>query len=210
MVLLLLSGAALRQGSVARLEAAWASAERDAESDRLAVLAERARIARDLHDVVAHHMALISIQAQAAPVRDPDLSESSRRAFTLIEHAAREALSETRGIVGLLRGDSSAAQSPDRPAELSGPDHSPAPGLSQIPALVDRARSSGMQVDLAMSGTDAPLPAATALTAYRMVQEALANAARHAPGTPVKVELSRQGAALNVDVVNASTQGRQP
>jgi signal transduction histidine kinase len=175
----------------AREELARTSAERDAESAQKAVLAERARIARDLHDVVAHHMSMIVIQAEAAALREPDLPDSTVASLGLIRDAAKEALGETRGIVGLLRsGD-------------SGAEREPAPGIGQIAALVAGARSSGMDITLELAGLTGELPAAIELTAYRIVQEALANAARHASGAPVAVTVAQTAGQLNVTVRNA-------
>jgi signal transduction histidine kinase len=174
----------------ARQQLAQTSAERDAASAQQAVLAERARIARELHDVVAHHMSLIAIQAEAAAVREPGLPPSTVASLGLIRDAAREALTETRGIVGLLRGGDATGE------------REPAPGIGQIDALVAGARTSGMSVTLEMSGVRPSLPAATELTAYRIVQEALANAARHAPGQPVRVSVGEADGSLTVEVLS--------
>jgi signal transduction histidine kinase len=217
---LALLGLALRDRTEAREELAATSAERDAASARSAVLAERTRIARELHDVVAHHMAMISIQAQAAPLRIPDLPPAAAQTFGLIEHAARQALAETRGIVGLLRGEElpadaahagPSAQDPEATQELAvaqdlavapAAERLPAPTLDNIPELVEAARAGGLPVTLSLSGSTQSVPASTALTAYRMVQEGLANAAAHAPGAAVQVEVARTGEVLRVNVVN--------
>ncbi|MDR3106937.1 MAG: histidine kinase [Bifidobacteriaceae bacterium] len=187
---LVVLGNVQRGRDAARQQLAQTSAELDAESAQKAVLAERARIARELHDVVAHHMSLIAIQAEAAAVREPDLPQSTLRSLNLIRDAAREALAETRGIVGLLRGGEATAE------------REPAPGIGQIEALVSGARTSGVAVTLELSGVQPGLPAATELTAYRIVQEALANAARHAPDAPVQVSVSQAAGALTVEVRN--------
>jgi signal transduction histidine kinase len=187
---LALLGNVQRGRDEARQRLAQTSAERDAESAQKAVLAERARIARELHDVVAHHMSLIAIQAEAAAVREPNLPPGALASLGLIRDTAREALAETRGIVGLLRGGEAA------------PEREPAPGIGQIETLAAGARTSGMDVALTMSGLTGRLPAATELTAYRIVQEALANAARHAPGAPVLVALTQTADRLTVEVVN--------
>jgi signal transduction histidine kinase len=187
-VLLLALGAALRDRTEARQEAAAASAARDAEAEELAVLAERARIARELHDAVAHHMAMISIQAQAAPMRTPDLPQPAVEAFALIERAAREALTETRGIVGLLRGDQA--------------EREPAPGIAGIRDLVGAAQANGLPVTLTMGAVPESVPASTSLAAYRMVQEGLANAARHAPGASVHVAVTHAGDDLRIAITN--------
>ncbi|MDR1799453.1 MAG: histidine kinase [Bifidobacteriaceae bacterium] len=170
------------------------NAELDAEASRGAVLAERARIARELHDVVAHHMSMIAIQAEAAPLRVKDLPPEAAQAFNLIRDAAREALAETRGIVGLLRGQ--------EPGERE-----PAPGLDAIASLVTGAQATGLTVTLEQTGTPpAEPPAAVGLAAYRIVQEALANAARHAPGSPVHVRLDYTSGSVGVTVTNPASR----
>jgi signal transduction histidine kinase len=189
-----------RDRDEARQQLAQTSAERDAESAQKAVLAERARIARELHDVVAHHMSMIAIQAEAATLREPDLPETTVKSLGLIRDAAREALAETRGIVGLLRGGEVRSE------------REPAPGIGQIETLVEGARSSGLAVELELDHPTGGLPAATELTAYRIVQEALANAARHAPGAPVTVRVARTQTDLIVEVRNgpADAGGEAP
>jgi signal transduction histidine kinase len=179
-----------RDRDQAREELARTSAERDSESAQKAVLAERARIARELHDVVAHHMSMIAIQAEAATLREPGLPAGTIESLGLIRDAAKEALTETRGIVGLLRGGEATSE------------REPAPGIGQIEALVVGARSSGMAVTLEMGGLTGVVPPATGLTAYRIVQEALANAARHAPGAPVTVAVTQTADQLSVTVRN--------
>jgi signal transduction histidine kinase len=145
------------------------------EEERSAVLAERTRIARELHDVVAHHMSLLAVRAETAPFRVVgDLPEPVRVEFAEISAGARQALAEMRRVLGVLRSD-------DQEAALA-----PQPGLTDIPALVDAARSAGADVHLELDAA-AEAPTAVGLTGYRIVQEALANAARHAPGAPVSV-----------------------
>ncbi len=148
------------------------------EEERSAVLTERTRIARELHDVVAHHMSLLAVRAETAPYRvDDDLPESVRAEFAEISAGARQALAEMRRVLGVLRSD-------DEEAALA-----PQPQLADIPALVDAARTAGTDVHLELDPA-ANAPAAVGLTGYRIVQEALANAARHAPGAPVWVSVS--------------------
>jgi signal transduction histidine kinase len=187
-----------RDRDQAREELARTSAERDAESAQKAVLAERARIARELHDVVAHHMSMIVIQAEAATVREPDLPASTVTTLGMIRDAAKEALTETRGIVGLLRGEEGVAE------------REPAPGIGQIDSLVAGARSSGMDIRLEMTGLRGQLPTAVELTAYRIVQEALANAARHAPGAAVIITVAQTSEQLRVAVRNDAPDGQAP
>ncbi|MDX6741643.1 sensor histidine kinase [Actinocorallia sp. A-T 12471] len=140
-----------------------------------AVLEERSRIARELHDVVAHHMSVIALQAEAAPYKIHDLPEPARETFALLRDEARSALTETRRVVGLLRAGSEAAE------------RAPQPGADRIPELLDA--HEGLRVTLSVTGTHRALPDAVDLSAYRIVQEALSNAARYAPGSSVEVEV---------------------
>jgi signal transduction histidine kinase len=139
-----------------------------AEEARRAVTTERARIARELHDVVAHHVSMMVVQAEAGPVaveRDPARAAG---AFEAIAATGRQALVEMRRLLGVLRGDG------DRESSLA-----PQPGLADVPSLVEQVARAGLQVELVVEGTEAPLPAGVDLSAYRILQEALTNAVRH-------------------------------
>ena len=144
--------------------------EREGEARR-AVASERARIARELHDVVAHHVSMMVVQAEAGPLaveRDPARAAG---AFAAIAATGRQALVELRRLLGVLRGDGQA------------PSLAPQPGLDQVPSLVEQVGRAGLEVELVVEGEKAPLPAGVELSAYRIVQEALTNAVRHAgPG----------------------------
>jgi signal transduction histidine kinase len=140
---------------------------------------ERARIARELHDIVAHHLSVIAVQSETARLTSPRLSADARRRFEAIGATARDALTETRRLLGVLREDVAGA-----------PDRTPQPGLDELPELIGTARDAGAKIRLIMQGKVVPLPAGTDLAAYRIVQEALTNARRHAPGADVDVELS--------------------
>ncbi|TDC70437.1 sensor histidine kinase [Actinomadura sp. GC306] len=155
---------------------------------RQAVLEERARIARELHDVVAHHMSVIAMQAEAAPYKIPDLPDAARQTFGVVRDAAREALTETRRVVGLLRAD-------DEDAERT-----PQPGLERLDDLVGAARRSGLSVAVSVAGVPRPLNAGVDLSAYRIVQESLSNASRHAPGSRVRIEVRYGAKTLSVTV----------
>jgi signal transduction histidine kinase len=158
--------------------------------DRQAVLEERSRIARELHDVVAHHMSMIAIQAEAAPLKIPDLPPAAQETLTAIRGAAREALAETRRVVGLLRnGD-----------EL--PERVPQPGLARLDELVEAGRQSGLSVEPMVVGVPRPLAVGVDLSAYRIVQEALSNAARYAPGARVCIAVHYGGQRLRVSVTD--------
>jgi len=164
-----------------------AVAERRHEGER-ALLEERQRIARELHDVVAHHMSVIAIQAEAAPYKTDDPPKELVESFTEIRASALSGLNELRRVLGVLRSDR--------------PDVAPQPGLDDLPGLLDSARNGGVTVTASISGTPRPLPEGVDLSAYRIVQEALSNAMRHAPGATVQVHLHYGEAALVIEVRN--------
>jgi signal transduction histidine kinase len=160
------------------------------ERARRVVLEERTRIARELHDVVAHHMSVIAIQAEAAPYRVPDPPRELTSSFADIRANALQALAELRRVLGVLR-----AERDDDPA-------APQPTLGRLGELVAGVRGAGLAVETTVAGTPRPLPAGVEVSAYRIVQEALSNAMRHAPGSQVRVELAYTAAALRLCVVN--------
>jgi len=151
---------------------------------------ERARIARELHDVIAHSVSLIVVQAGAE--RRLLAAEEQRTAQTLetIETSGREALTELRRLLGVLR-----VPSEDRLA--------PQPGLARLPDLVAESANAGQQVELEVSGDPVELAPGLDLTAYRIVQEGLTNARKHAPGRPVAVALRWQERLLEIEIDNA-------
>jgi signal transduction histidine kinase len=180
----------LRASALAgRQEAALAARTAQVE-EQAAVVGERARLARDLHDVVAHHVSLIAVRAETAPYTHPDMPAESRLVLGDIAADARTALEELRGVLGVLR------RSDDRD-----PDRSPQPTLEDVAGLVTRARSAGDTVEL-VCRLDQRVSPATGYVGFRVVQEALTNARRHAPGQPVGIELDDAGAELRVSVVN--------
>ena len=167
-----------------------AAAERaEMERARRAALEERTRIARELHDVVAHHMSLIAVQAETAPYRLRGLPESARAEFCSLSGVAREALTEMRRLLGVLRSD--------QPAGLA-----PRPQLSDLPALVDATRRAGVSVELAVPRAMGDVPSGVAVCAYRIVQESLSNASQHAPGAEVSVSVGHDGGAVHLRVAN--------
>jgi len=137
---------------------------------RSSLLEERARIARELHDIVAHHMSVIAVRAETAPFRIPELPEAVKDDMAETSAIAREALTEMRRLLGVLRG-----------ADV-GAEHVPQPGLDRLEGLVTAVRGAGLAVDLRITDGQRPLPAGVELSAYRILQEALSNALRHAPG----------------------------
>jgi signal transduction histidine kinase len=141
---------------------------------------ERARIARELHDVVAHHISMIAVQAETARLTTPGMPAAGAQRLLEIGDTARAGLTEMRRLLGVLRED----------AQVVLPDRHPQPGLAQLPRLVDEAReSSGAGYRLIISGSPVTVDPGVGLAAFRIVQEALTNALRHAPGAAVDVEV---------------------
>jgi signal transduction histidine kinase len=166
------------------------------EQARRAVLEERARIARELHDVVAHHMSLIAVRAESAPYRLDDLSEPVREELGALGGAAREALADMRRLLGVLRDDQPAARSPQ-------------PQLSDLPALVGSAREAGVPVELSAPPA-LQVPSGVGVCAYRIVQESLSNAGRHAPGAAVTVTVDHDAGAVLLQVANGPGTSPSP
>jgi len=163
------------------------------ERARRRMLEERTRIARELHDVVAHHMSVIAVQAATAQYRLPDLPENARQELTSISEQARESLAELRRLLAVLRNEHDDAV------------REPQPGLDRIAALVDSVRRTGTEVELSMVADDrdvTAVPEAVSLTGYRITQEALSNVVRHAPGAPTRVDITLNADELSVDIVN--------
>ena len=167
---------------------------------------ERARIARELHDVVAHHISMIAVQAETARLTTPGLPPAGAERFAAIGDTARAGLTEMRRLLGVLREDAEQDKETEPLPGPAGPgrpgaDRRPQPGLPQLGDLVDGARAaSGSVVRLIMSGPVTRLDPGVELAAYRIVQEALTNARRHAPGAAVDVELRYAGDALRLRI----------
>jgi signal transduction histidine kinase len=185
------------------------SAAREATEGMLAdhlARGERARIARELHDVVAHHISMIAVQAETARLTTPGLPSAAVQRFAAIGDTARAGLTEMRRLLGVLREDAeqdTEAEPAAGPADPGRPGAArrPQPGLPQLGELVDGARAaSGSVIRLIMSGPAARLDPGVELAAYRIVQEALTNARRHAPGATVDVELRYAGDALRLRI----------
>ncbi|SDU34273.1 sensor histidine kinase [Jiangella alkaliphila] len=153
---------------------------------------ERERIAREMHDILAHSMTLVVVQAEAGPVavrHDPDRAEQM---FDTISVTAREALAQLRRVLGVLRTESDAA----------GGDRSPLPGLDALPDLVRRVEGTGLTATLTEDGDPRPVPADVAATAYRIVQESLTNTVKHAAAGRVDVRLSWTDDHLSIEVAD--------
>jgi signal transduction histidine kinase len=195
-LLLFVVVAALALGD-SRRERGRAIAERDetrrAMQDTLenqAAMGERARIARDLHDIVAHHVSAIAVEAETARLTTKRLPKDASAHFEAIAQTARDALDEMRRLLGVLREDAD--------GEFG---RVPQPGLAQLDELIETARAAGSTVRVTMSGDDAKaLPASVDLCAYRIVQEALSNARRHAPGATVDVEIAYGADSLGLRI----------
>ncbi|WP_433377989.1 sensor histidine kinase [Actinoplanes sp. CA-142083] len=167
------------------------------ERTRRSVLEERARIAREMHDVVAHHMSMIAVRAETAPYRVPGLPESAQEELATIATAARAALTDMRRLLGALRAEDGEAPT------------GPQPGLADLDDLVTTARAAGVDVTLT-SEELAAVPGTVGLAAYRITQEALANAARHAPGGPVTIDARGFADRLELTVRNKRTGPSTP
>lgn len=150
--------------------------QRAAEA-KVAVDRERSRIARELHDVIAHSLSVMVVQASAERRVLPRDAESTRSVFLSIEQAGREALAELRRLLGIIRKE-------EGPAPLT-----PQPGLSQIDALVGSARTAGLKVDVETEGTKRTIPSSIDLSAYRIIQEALTNVIKHAHASRIDIRI---------------------
>ncbi|GGX71621.1 sensor histidine kinase [Streptomyces hiroshimensis] len=205
--MLMLIAGALRERGDARRALAEQETISEAERARRTLLEERTRIARELHDVVAHHMSVITVQADSAPYRIEGLPEQAREEFGTIAATARESLTEMRRLLGVLRSEDASGGA----GGTGGTERAPQPGVARIPQLVEATVRSGLPVELAVPEPlpDA-LPQTVDLSAYRIVQEALANVVRHAPGaaTRVSVSVDETGTGLMVLVVNTAAADR--
>jgi signal transduction histidine kinase len=181
----------------ARREARRRTAAGEALADTMlahSARGERARIARELHDVVAHHISMVAVQAETARLTTPGLPAAGAQRLLEIGDTARAGLTEMRRLLGVLREDAAEAGAPVA-------DRHPQPGLPQLAGLVDAARdASGTASRLIVSGPVAEFDPGVELAAYRIVQEALTNARRHAPGAAVDVELRYADDALRLRV----------
>jgi signal transduction histidine kinase len=204
--MLWLGGLALQQrgarAEAAELRVARLARDRE-EATRAAIADERARIARELHDVLGHSVSVMTIQASAVRrVLTPDQTKE-RDALLAVEQTGREALAEMRRLVGILRLAEDA------------PGLEPQPGLGQVSKLVAQARELGLAVELRVEGEPAPLPPGVDLTAYRLVQEGLTNAHKHSNARHTEVRLRYEGDGIEVEVcddgegVAAAGQGGQ-
>jgi signal transduction histidine kinase len=194
-LLVLLSAAELIRGSLARR-----AAQQHLRQEELLRRAgeERMRIARDLHDVVAHNISVINVQANTALHLIDRRPEHAREALTAINEVSRQALVELRSVLGVLRGVDE---------ETRGAPRAPAPGLGRLDELASAMRAAGLTVRLEAEGDRVPLPAAADLAAYRIIQEALTNSARHSGGTHATVKICYRGDDVEIEVDDDGTAG---
>ena len=179
-----------RRAYVYQLEERAARLERERDQDRrLAADEERTRIARELHDVVAHDVSVIAIQAGAARSVQAARPEAAAQALGLIETTARETLIELNRLLGVLRGDNGAA-----------PERNPQPGIAQLPLLVEELRAAGLEVDARIVGEARPLAPALDLTAYRILQEAATTVLKHARARRVDIRVRYTHRVLALEV----------
>jgi len=168
-----------------------ASGERERrEAAARAAADERARVAREVHDVVAHSLSVIVVQAGAGRRVAGESPEEATQTLASIESTGREALGDIRRLLGAVRRDGAA------------PDRAPRPSLTGLDALLDRYRASGLHVETAVDGLLDDLPATIDLSAYRLVQEALTNCLRHASGARVRLSVRRDERAISIEVVS--------
>jgi signal transduction histidine kinase len=192
-----LLGAVLLLGEAVRNRRAWAEEvrqrlkradeDREREAERR-IQEERVRIARELHDVMAHTVAAINVQAGVASDVIDDSPQEARASLRAIREQSREAMAELKATVGVLRGD--AKEVP----------RDPSPGLAELSRLVETAAGAGLEVQVSTDGPRRPLPRAVDLTAYRIVQESLTNVVRHAQASSASVSVRYEANAITLEV----------
>lgn len=165
------------------------------ERDRRTLLEERTTIARELHDVVAHHMSVVAIQAEAAPYRVENPPPELEQAFVTIRENAVAALTELRRVLGVVRAE-----------DYEAPD-APQPTLAVLDGLLDNVRETGLETEKVITGAVRELPQGVELSAYRIIQEALSNTLRHAPGATARVEISYVLGGIGLRIVNGPPRG---
>ncbi|MFD7860682.1 sensor histidine kinase [Streptomyces sp. NPDC057682] len=165
------------------------------ERDRRTLLEERTTIARELHDVVAHHMSVVAIQAEAAPYRVENPPPELEQAFLTIRENAVAALTELRRVLGVVRAE-----------DYEVPD-APQPTLAELDGLIANVGEAGLPTEKTVTGAVRELPQGVELSAYRIIQEALSNSLRHAPGATAKVEIGYVLGGLGLRVVNGPPTG---
>jgi signal transduction histidine kinase len=192
LVVVLVVGNAVRQRRVAELDSAEQQRRRAEEAAKAAVLAERARIAREMHDVVAHHMSVLAVRADSARFRFAGLPGDVVTEFAELTGTARSGLAEMRRLLGVLRTE-----------DADGPVTVPQPHVASVTELVERVRALGTPCGVTLRGELDRVPAGVGLSVYRIVQEALSNAVRHAPGAGIDVDVRVDAGSVHAVVRNA-------
>lgn len=188
-----------RRAYFAQLEERAARLEKEREAQaKVAVAAERARIARELHDVVAHNVSVMVVQADGAAYVLDAAPDQAKKALETISSTGRQALAEMRRLLGVLRTGE----------HQEGGEYVPQPDVEQIEDLVEQCRGSGLPVDFKVEGTPRPLPSGVELTAYRIVQEALTNTRKHGGPTPVRA--CAWSTSTTVSACSSRTTARAP
>jgi signal transduction histidine kinase len=182
---LFLFGAAWWVGDIFRIRR-----EREEENERQAVINERVRIARELHDVVAHHVSVMGIQASGARRVLPQQPEKAQEALSLIQSSSRQAVSELHRLLGFLRQG-------QQTEELS-----PQPSLQQLNALVKQMQEAGLPVEVKIEGVERPLPPGIDLSSYRIIQEALTNTLKHADATKATVAIRYANSTIELEIID--------
>ncbi|MFG1941365.1 sensor histidine kinase [Nonomuraea sp. NPDC048826] len=190
----LVVGATWSLGAAARTRREFTAREAERQAEK-AVMDERLRIVRELHDVLAHSMSMITVRAGVAAKVFDKHPEEGRRALRAIEELGRDSLVEIRQFLGALRSPGST------------PESTPLPGLADLPSLADRAAEAGVRVDLSVSGT---VPEPMGLSVYRVVQEAITNVVRHAAPTHCRASVSVVDGLLRISVVDDGPGRRAP
>ncbi|MER5358251.1 histidine kinase [Streptomyces sp. NPDC002785] len=161
-------------------------------------LAERARIAAEMHDVLAHRLSLLALHTGVLAMRSDTLPPQAAKRIALLRTTSTQALADLRDVLGALRGDADAQKAV------------PVPALQDLSALLDEARSSGQHIDTEVSGDSDGAPASHRLAVHRIVQEGLTNARKHAPGAAVRLRVHFGGPATEVEVVNGMAAAASP
>jgi signal transduction histidine kinase len=190
--LVVIAAMVLRHWSGIRRQLADARRDIEVEQSQRAVAEERTRIARELHDVVAHSMSVIHMQATSASYRIKNIDPESKEEFARIAAGARSTMREMRQLLSVLRD------------ENADPSLAPVPGLDLLDELAESTRRAGVPVDLSVSG-EAEVPDTVAAAAYRIVQESLSNVIRHAPGARTSVSVKLLPDGLDLEVLNESS-----